>query len=131
MYYGPIYNLGREKVAKEEEEEEGRRKEEEQCKVKKQNLTKGVRKKKHCAQELIRLRNDGRKHEGQALASHKQLIAAKLAEREMLVRDYTSAPAADEQHDEAPEFEALMREIQQLRVNLGSVQNLKGFNNRF
>ena len=46
VYCGPIYNLGREKVAKakaEEEEEEGRK--EEEFKVKKQNLTQGVRKK--------------------------------------------------------------------------------------
>ena len=58
VYCGPIYNLGREKVAKEEPEgggggeggrrrrrEGGRRGEKEECKVKKQNLTQGVRKK--------------------------------------------------------------------------------------
>jgi hypothetical protein len=47
VYCGPIYNLGREKVAKEEPEErrrrgEGRRKE---FTVKKQNLNQGVRNK--------------------------------------------------------------------------------------
>ena len=49
VYCGPIYNLGREKVAKEEPEErrrrgEGRKEKEKEFTVKKQNLNQGVRK---------------------------------------------------------------------------------------